>query len=391
MSSFTGVSIVEDHEGCSCNTSAVDPGTDIGYHLFMVKGYSRTKELLSIGESINTGPFIVGGHDWLIEYYPNGAYPSCANFISLYVSLFHDDEKLDARVSFSLVDQVERQTPMYIHATNRACRFDNDVSWGTNKFLTREALERSAHLKGDSFTIRCDIMVRKDHNTEDAGGHGTKVLLSDIDQHFNILLQTKVGADVTFEVSGEMFTAHRCVLAARSKVFMTQLFGPMKEDITTSGVIHVKDMRASVFMALLRFIYTDSCPEIEKDYMEEEEMSQVLEEEQEDGTVEDDENWLQWLQDLFVAADMYDVEQLKRICEMRLSDNLILSSVMSTLALAEQHHCQGLKEACLKFIQVQPPWCLQTVTMSDGWDHVVSTYPSVIKEIFFKLASNQRK
>uniref|UniRef100_A0A8R7QT14 BTB domain-containing protein n=1 Tax=Triticum urartu TaxID=4572 RepID=A0A8R7QT14_TRIUA len=318
--------------------------------------------------------------------------------------------------------------PMYIRATNQACRFadDDSDSWGTRKFLRKDALERSAHLKGDSFTIRCDIMVCKDPNTEDASGHDTKVLLSDIDQHFHTLLQTKVGADVTFEVSGETFTAHRCVLAARSKVFMAQLFGPRKGGTTTSGVIHIKDMRANVFRALLRFIYTDSFPEIEKDDMEEEEVSQVLEGGQKEETIEltpmlsdsftaiekddmeeeevsqvleggqkeeatEDEMWIQWIQDLFVAADRYDLRRLKCISERQLSDSIGVSSVMSTLALAEQHHCHGLKEACLKFIQVQSPSCLQTVTTTDGWDHVVSTYPSVLKELFVKLASNRQK
>jgi speckle-type POZ protein len=41
--------------------------------------------------------------------------------------------------------------------------------------------------------------------------------------------------DVTFHVGagGETFTAHRCVLAARSPVFMAQLFGPWKENAGT--------------------------------------------------------------------------------------------------------------------------------------------------------------
>ncbi|XP_037465229.1 BTB/POZ and MATH domain-containing protein 2-like [Triticum dicoccoides] len=397
MSSFTGVSVVEDHVGSYCRTSAVEAGTDSGYHLLMVNGYSRTKEEKPTGRSISSGAFVVGGYAWLLEYYPNGKHPNCADFISLFLSLVHDDSKVDSKVdatfSFCLVDQVEKQMPMYIHATNKATRFESagDYSWGISEFLRRDALERSANLKGDSFTIRCDIMVCEDSNTEDPGGHDTKVLVSDLDQHFNILLQTKVGADVTFEVSGETFTAHRCVLAARSKVFMAQLFGPMKEGTSTSGVIHIKDMGANVFRALLRFIYTDSCPEIDNDYMEEEqEMSQGLEEGQEDETIKDD-MWLQRLQDLFVAADRYDLQRLKCICEMQLSDNIGASSVMSTLALAEQHHCQGLKEACLKFIQVQSSSCMQTVTTTDGWDHVVSTYPSVLKELFVKLASKQQK
>uniref|UniRef100_A0A8R7VFL5 BTB domain-containing protein n=1 Tax=Triticum urartu TaxID=4572 RepID=A0A8R7VFL5_TRIUA len=147
---------------------------------------------------------------------------------------------------------------------------------------------------------------------------------------------------------------------------MSQLFGPMKEGTDNTGVIHIKDMEASVFRALLTFIYTDSFPFMEEDK-------------------------LQWHQDLLVAADRYDVQRLKCICERELSEQLCVSSVMSTLALAEQHHCHGLKQACFKFIQVQSPSCLQTLIASNGWDHVFETYPSVLKELIAKLASNHRK
>ena len=117
--------------------------------------------------------------------------------------------------------------------------------WGCMKFMKRDALEQSRHLKADCFTIRGDIMVCNDLNTQDAGG-----TLPDIGQHFDNLLKNKVGSDVTFEVSSETFPAHRCVLAARSKVFMAQLFGPMTEGITSS-VTQIKDMEAKVFGALL--------------------------------------------------------------------------------------------------------------------------------------------
>ncbi|XP_044977501.1 BTB/POZ and MATH domain-containing protein 3-like [Hordeum vulgare subsp. vulgare] len=383
MSMFTGVSVIDGENQSSCNTSAIYTGVaDSGYHLLMVTGYSHTKEELHTGECASTSLFTVGGHDWYVEYYPNGLNKDCADFISLNVILPFDNDPLDmvveAKLSFSLIDQVEKQNPMYIRAASKTSRFSSAaINWGSDKFVRRDALERSSDLKGDCFTIRCDIMVvSKDPRTEGASG-----TLSDIHQHLSNLLQTKVGADVTFEVSGERFAAHRCVLAARSKVFMAQLFGPMKE---TSTVIHIKDMEAKVFRALLSFIYTDLLPMIE------DEKSQDLEEGQVEEVVQH-EMRLQCLQDLFVAADRYDLQQLKFICEKQLSEQLGVSSVMSTLVLAEQHQCQGLKEACMKFVQVQSPSCLQTVMATNGWDHAYTTYPSVLKELFVKIASNRRK
>ncbi|XBH66209.1 hypothetical protein VPH35_119657 [Triticum aestivum] len=152
-------------------------------------------------------------------------------------------------------------------------------------------------------------------------------------------------------------------------------------------------MEPKVFKALLSFIYTDSFPVMDKDSvsMEEDAMVQAMEDGQQKEAVLEDEMLLQWLQHLLVAADRYDVQRLKCICEKHLSENIGVSTVMSALAFAEQHHCRGLKEACFKFIQVQPPSCLQTLMATNGWDHVASTYPSVLKELFLKFASNQRK
>ena len=98
-----------------------------------------------------------------------------------------------------------------------------------------------------------------------------------------------------------------------------------------------------------------------------------------------------WLQDLLVAADMYDLQRLKFLCEKQLSENIGVNSVGSTLALAEQHNCHKLKEACFKFIQLQTPECFDKVMKTDGWEHMTSMYPSVLNEPIAKLVSNQKK
>ncbi|XP_051212979.1 BTB/POZ and MATH domain-containing protein 2-like [Lolium perenne] len=380
MPSFTGVSVITD--GNLSTTLAVNAGTDSGYHLLVVNDYSRTVQEIPTGETIMSGPFLVGGHKWCIYYCPNGEESGSSDFISLILSRDDDDmeEAVEAKFEFSFVDQVEYQNPIYIRAIETFSFSSQSSFWGSLKFMKRDALERSAYLKDDCFTIRCDIMVCNDLNTsKDADG-----ALSDIHDHFNNLLQNKIGADVTFEVSGETFAAHRCVLAARSKVFMAQLFGPMTEG-TTSTVIRIKDMEAKVFAALLSFIYTDSFPDMDNYNNIENGERQEVEEAVKDVM------WLQWLQELFVAADRYDIQQLKFLCEKQLSEHIGVNSVGSTLSLAERHHCCRLKEACLNFIQVQSLPCLEKIMATDGWEHITTTYPSLLKELIAKLASNQKK
>ena len=67
------------------------------------------------------------------------------------------------------------------------------------------------------------------------------------------LLAAREGADVTFQVAGEAFRAHRCILAARSPVFKAELFGAMKESTSTGACIRIGDMLPQVFNAFAAF------------------------------------------------------------------------------------------------------------------------------------------
>jgi speckle-type POZ protein len=217
---------------------------------------------------------------------------------------------------------------------------------------------------------------------------------SDMHQHFTCLLQSGEGTDVVFEVSGEKLHAHRCVLAARSAVFRAELFGPMKEG-TTTGVIRIDDMEAKVFKLLLTFIYSDSMPDInedeeydDKEDMEEDEEEDEDEEEEEDDDDDDDDDdvddiELMW-QHLLVAADRYDLQRLRLMCENKLCGYINATKVASILELAEQHHCRGLKEACLDFLNFPPN--LQQVMAAGGLNHLRSSCPSVLIDLIAKLA-----
>lgn len=94
-------------------------------------------------------------------------------------------------------------------------------------------------------------------------------------------------------------------------------------------VISIDDMEAHVFRALLRFIYTDSLPEMKKG--EEDIM----------------------FQNLLVAADRYNIERLKLICEEKLCEYVGVGTVAAMLVLADQLGCDGLNKACFNFLKLQ--------------------------------------
>ncbi|KAM3335766.1 hypothetical protein ACQJBY_029960 [Aegilops geniculata] len=182
---------------------------------------------------------------------------------------------------------------------------------------------------------------------------------SDLHQHLGDLLKTEKGAGVVFEVGGHTFAAHRCVLAARSPVFSAELFGGMKEG-NTAGAVRIDEMEAEVFKALLWFVYTDSLP--------------VTEEEDEDVMC----------QHLLVAADRYGMERLKSIYEEKLCKFINAATIATILTLAEQHHCEGLKKACSRFLG--SPANLRALLDSDGFDHLSRSCPSVAQHLVYMSA-----
>nr|CAD1826052.1 unnamed protein product [Ananas comosus var. bracteatus] len=179
--------------------------------------------------------------------------------------------------------------------------------------------------------------------------------------HLLQLLESGEGTDVAFEVGGETFAAHRWLLAARSPVFKVELLGPMKEK--SMQRIKIEDVEAVVFKALLHFIYSDSVPDLIKELAKE---SPAL-----------------MAQHLLAAADRYGLERLRLICEDKLCEQVDVSTVATTLALAEQHRCDRLKAACLEF--VASPEVLIAVMLTDGFEHLKKSCPLVVNDLMEKF------
>jgi speckle-type POZ protein len=172
------------------------------------------------------------------------------------------------------------------------------------------------------------------------------------------MMKDEESTDVTFSVGDQLFHAHRCMLAVRSPVFKAELFSDMDENATRH--IKIDDMESAIFGALLRFIYTDDFPDgcgVDKDAP---------------------------LQHLFVAADRYGLDRLSAMCVGKLCRSIDVHIVASTLALAEQHHCMKLKNACLGFVSSQG--VLAQIRETEDFRHLILSCPAILDEIIDKAA-----
>ncbi|TVU42499.1 hypothetical protein EJB05_08908, partial [Eragrostis curvula] len=214
------------------------------------------------------------------------------------------------------------------------------------------------YIQDDCLTIECAItVVQKPKVSETKEVIGFGELPSELSEHLELLLDEKQGADVTFDVQGEAFAAHKIILAVRSPVFKDKFFGPERDSSAQSIIID--DMQPATFRALLHFIYTDSLLEGHGSRQE-------------------------MIRHLLIAAGQYEIRRLKLMCEDILCRSLTVGNVATTLAFADEQGLCILKDMCLEFIASSNN--IKFIMGSKGHEHLKRTRSSVFVEALEKLS-----
>jgi speckle-type POZ protein len=118
-------------------------------------------------------------------------------------------------------------------------------------------------------------------------------------------------------------------------------------------VVEVDDIEPLVFKEMLRYLYTGRAPKLDEDDMTE---------------------------PLFLAADKYQIEALKDLCEQSLVSKFNVQTVIHCLVLAHLHSAPQLLEASLMFMEEHK----KEVKSRPEWKELMKSYP----DLFFQ-ASNR--
>ncbi|XP_044440663.1 BTB/POZ and MATH domain-containing protein 2-like [Triticum aestivum] len=298
--------------------------------IFAVTNYSFIKET-GLGNFLRSHAFQVGGYDWSVRFYPQGINAESQKHISIVGELMSENAEVSAIFCYRLISPGGQCT-----------------EWTQTGVLYLSSAEGKYRMGG------WEKVMGK---TFDLLSPQVKLPPPELSNDFADLLESKEGADVTFCVQGETFPAHRVVLAARSPVFRVQLCGPMMEK--DGSYVIVEDMLPGVFRALIHFVYTD-CLVLPFDGFDDEDRKEIV-------------------RHLLQAADRYAIEKLKLICEATLCSCLDVQTVATTYALADQHQCNDLKQACLKLMA--SPTILGELMASQDYENLKRKSSSTALEI----------
>ncbi|CAL5070119.1 unnamed protein product [Urochloa decumbens] len=303
-------------------------------HDFRVTDYSLL-DGMGVGGYVSSTTFAAADRDWVIRFYPDGATTGCLAHVSAFLYYFNRGAVAGVRVRFTL-NLLERdgRMPQVTNPYMKRTFTSANNNWGFVKFIEKSKLESgSPYLHKDSLTIRCVLTVVIESHTVQDELNSVLVPPSNLHKNFGEMLKDGEGAD-----SGALWSTKK----------------------KATSCIRIDDMEPSIFEALLHFIYTDCLPDSYNN------------------------GWNAAMQHLLVAADRYGVERLRLMCESKLSEAIDVETVSTTLALAEQHDCSQLKQACIGFMA--SPNMLGQIMETDGFNHLVASCPLILKEILEKVS-----
>ena len=172
-----------------------------------------------------------------------------------------------------------------------------------------------------------------------------------LSQDLQKLLLDKDLVDVEIICGDKSLPCHTIVLAARSPVFRAMFKADMTEK--KKGKVEIQGFSFDVIQNMLHFVYTGMLSTTELAESE--------------------------AVDLLGAADQYQLDLLKRLCENKLCEILDVDNCLRLLATADMYQADRLKKLGMELVIKN----MSTVVIksSEDWKKCVKNHPDLVVEI----------
>jgi len=374
------------HEGQAVYVTASSTRMDTVrfLHRWTIDQFSVQQELSQTGEFLESSPFgsSNGQYKFRLKLFPCGKDEDCRGYLSLFLQIQKcPTAKLRFRVNF------------YIETTEgpRGCALNKNVVTinkggivTASKFFSMETLKGrpSRFLPDDTLTVGVELTVFGEQSSRElqpddipetagssaanpgqAGAHSSpNIFIGDVvptpgeanstlGNDLNALLLSKDHADLTITVGRRAFRCHRAILAARSPVFAA-MFAHAENQEAQTGEATLEEVTAEAFSAMLEFIYTDKCAELNARAPE-----------------------------ILQAANMYGLEKLKQLCEDNLVQDLTLNNLCERLRLADSYNAHKIRRRALAMFQRNRTQILESRDWIELEQEVPKLAAAVLKEL----------
>ena len=144
---------------------------------------------------------------------------------------------------------------------------------------------------------------------------------SRLQEDYLSLLESAKNTDITFCFDDRQIAAHKAILSARAPYFANMFESGMKE--ASLNQVQIKDVEADVFKAVLQYLYSGAAPA----------------------------NLTNFSLELLAAADMYGLDELKKLSEPTACEVLDADNVVDAFVLADRINCASLRERAVLLLR----------------------------------------
>jgi len=343
-------------------------GEDIKHtFVWTIERFSERQEQNS--QFLWSSKFTIRGPDdmvthWKMKLYPKGDTPEAQGYLSVYLSN-QTDAEVKARYEFTILDGTKnKQNRVKSNFTQFKAKPD---SWGFRKFVDTTSLKSrntpAQWLPNDCLTIVCDVSIigaerlvsgskypEESPKSLKQKSNRHKQLSQDLEHAFI----HKEFCDVQVKCGDKTFDCHQFMLSARSPVFRAMFHADMAEK--ESKKVDIQDLHPDVVSEMLTFIYTGNTPNLNR-----------------------------LAGDLLAAAEQYQLELLKSICEEKLCSSLEISNSVGHLVLGDLYQASNLKRMALQFVVRN----MSTVVRSRDWKESLLDHPALMAEVMETMARKE--
>lgn len=323
-------------------------------------------------ESIYSSTFSITGPkdkvtSWEIELYPKGDDKSThEECVSLFIENKNQNitsEKVTGSVS--ILDERSQKVGTRFFTTEQFKRsYEKNVNVGWDLIFGAELKRHSSvMLPNGNLTIVCDLTVIGPEVTlsgskfPDDKPSQVDNSLKQMSEQFGTLFGNKKFSDVKIRCGKEEFHCHKNILSGRSSVFEAMFQSDMIENYLEEVVIN--NFKPEAVKEMLYFIYSGSTST---------------------GNLTDQNG-----KDLLGAADQYQLDILKSMCEEKLCSSLEVTNSVELLVLADLYRASKLRRMALRLVANN----MNKIVISDVYKELNARHPSLTLEITKALVQKE--
>ena len=296
--------------------TAKEPDMAYSYR-WTIEDFKAKMETFKLGQQLESSQFVINGFKLCINLYPNGRNEEEGGYVSLF--LRNDNSfQLEVKCDFILGIKTSFKHSFCYNKINPNSGYGFPKMYSHEQILVKNVLDEEKleiqaviTFKGKVKNINMSLDTEENMPTEVA-----KVGL-DLFKSF----ESQEFCDFDIVCDDKIIKCHKVVLASRSPVFRAMLLHHMEE--SSNQKVEPKNFDFDTMYLVLKFLYRG---EIEQSLL------------------------TKHAETIFKAADYYEIEDLKKACELVLVTQLNIKNMLDMLVMADMYKANELKLAAKKLM-----------------------------------------